>query len=605
VAETVRAVADRGVLDAADVELGNYHIAGFWHGLKGEMEGGGRLVVDSARRAAAYLLRQGRWEEASYPLEHMLARDQSPESLAFALPLLRRIAEATAGTESELSHAGVLAKTLAIAGRTVEAERMLRDLIARGTARGNYRLASSAAGELLKLLLISGRLDEALKVADEKAGYTRQAGLGPWTQLGDELRRLQVLAAMGRYDEVLTQVESLRPRMDALPLESDAEEAVTPWNVRETLLDTGLQAAQDTKQWETARLLSAEVVKVKRARGADELDVARTRFNDYYPLLRLRRYDKARDLLLSCRAVFQAERAVYELGAVYTALADLEEGTGGRAAAVRFEAVALGYKYQAGEPEGCAISHHNLARYLERQGGDPATVLAHRLAAATIGLQMQSGRLPTRVSSLATSDLPSTPPAFTEVAQRVEAFEGVRFRALFERLPRTAPDGDAAIAALWQMVADEKRRLDEREQSQDAVLASAPAAVRAAFELEGNEANAALRAALADLPEAEAAALLQRLREAGLIGGGSAGPDMTQVLHQFEPLLQGIAAAVKDEGLRAQIEPVLAAGEQQGWRLTEAVHRIWAGEWGAEALTAGLDEQDSALVRRVLEILGQ
>ena len=52
---------------------------------------------------------------------------------------------------------------------------------------------------------------------------------------------------------------------------------------------------------------------------------------------------------------------------------------------------------------------------------------------------------------------------------------------------------------------------------------------------------------------------------------------MTQVLQKFEPLLQGIAAAVKDEGLRAQIEPVLAGLEQNGWRPTEAGHRIWAG----------------------------
>ncbi len=190
------------------------------------------------------------------------------------------------------------------------------------------------------------------------------------------------------------------------------------------------------------------------------------------------------------------------------------------------------------------------------------------------------------------------------MAERVEAVEGVRFQALFKRLPRTAPDGDVALAAVWQMVADEKRRQDEERQRQDGVLAAAPAAVRAAFEREGDEFAAALRAALAELPEAEATALKQRLREAGLISG-SAGPDMTQVLQKFEPLLQGIAAAVKDEGLRAQIEPVLADLEQKGWRLTEAVHRIWAGERYAGALAAGLDEQDSAPVRRVLELLDQ
>jgi hypothetical protein len=533
VAESARTAADPAVLDAADIELGNYFIAGFHHGLKTEMDGGGGLVVDSARRAAPYLLRQERWEEASPLLEWMLHRDRSPESLAFALPLLRRIVEATAGTDGALFDASILARTLAESGRTAEAEPILRDVIARAAAQRNYRLASVAVGELLNLLQRSGRLEEALKVADEKAGYTQQAGLGPWSQLLDEGMRLQVLGAMGRYDEVLATVEVLRRKMDALPLEVETDQGTNPWNVREALLDTGGSAAMNTNRWETALALNAEVVKVKLARDADELEVARTRFNDYGPLLRLRRYEDSRKLLLSCRAVFEAKRHIGMLGKVYSALADLEDITGVRAAAVRFEEVALGYRYQTGEPEDCVISHHNLAYYLERQGADPVTVLAHRLAAAAIYLQMQSGHLLTTLRNLARSELPAEPSAFAEVAQCVESIEGVRFRALFEQLPRTAPDGDAAIAAVWQMVADEKRRWDD----------------------------------------------------------------------QWQPLLQGIAAAVNDEEIRAQIEPVVADLEQKGWRLSEGVHSIWAGERDAEVLTAGLDQEDSALVRRVLEIL--
>jgi hypothetical protein len=46
--------------------------------------------------------------------------------------------------------------------------------------------------------------------------------------------------------------------------------------------------------------------------------------------------------------------------------------------------------------------------------------------------------------------LPATPPSFDQVVATVEQIEGVRFRALFERLPRTAADGDAAIAIVWQ-----------------------------------------------------------------------------------------------------------------------------------------------------------
>jgi hypothetical protein len=239
--------------------------------------------------------------------------------------------------------------------------------------------------------------------------------------------------------------------------------------VRETLLNTGYLAALYSKRWDAALALNAERVQAKQARGADALEVARARFNDYGPLLRLRRYDDARGLLLGCRAVFEAERDILGLGKVYSALADLEDKTGDRPAAVRFQEIALGYSYQAGQPEDCAISHNNLAEYLKRLGADPAAVLAHRLAAAAIRLQTQSGLLPTTLRNLARSDLPAAPPAFAAVAAQVEKIEGVRFRPLFERLPRTAADGDAAIAAVWQLVGEQKKKRDNRAYREEAM----------------------------------------------------------------------------------------------------------------------------------------
>lgn len=592
VAEAVRAGADPAILDAADIEVGNFHGAMCEQAIEREMQGMSRVVAESARRAAPYLLRRQRWEEASRLLERMLQRDSSPAALAFALPLLRRIAEATVGTERELIDAGILASALWQAGRADEAEALLRDLIAHAAAQGDYRLASAAAGDLLDLLRSGGRLAEALQVAEAKAGYTRRAGLGPWTQLTDEGMRLQVLVAMGRYEEVLDAVEALRPRIAALPFQSDAEETVNPWNVRETLLDAGRSAAMRSEQWERALALNAETLRYTEERGAGALERARTRFNDYSPLLRLGRFEEARALLLACRAVYEAERAIPQLGKVYSALADLEDKVGDRAAAVRFEQTALGYKYQAGAPEGCAISHHNLANYLERQGADPALVLAHRLATALIFLQTQSGQLPTTLRALANSALPPAPPSFEEVVARVEEVEGVRFRALFARLPRRVPDGDAAIAAVWKLANTEAQRRRE-------ALDGLPPAIVAAIEQGDVEAFAA---ALQQLPQPEAERIVQQLQAAGIIGVRS-GPDMAEVLRKFEPLLQGIVAAVADASLRAQIEPVLARLEEKGWMLREPVHRIWAGERDEAALTAGLDAQDTALVRRILELL--
>ncbi|HEY2284235.1 MAG TPA: hypothetical protein VGH88_00685 [Streptosporangiaceae bacterium] len=73
------------------------------------------------------------------------------------------------------------------------------------------------------------------------AGYTRQAGLGPWTQLADEGWRLQILGLMGEHEQVLDQIPALRARMDQLPASQGSDESIQPWNVREATLDRGRQ----------------------------------------------------------------------------------------------------------------------------------------------------------------------------------------------------------------------------------------------------------------------------------------------------------------------------------------------------------------------------
>jgi len=603
VAETLRAATAASLRAAVDMELGDFWIAVYWQGRDTEMQGGGPLVVQGGKRAAPYLMRASRWQEASTLLERVIQRDTTPATLAQTIPLLQRLADATRGTERELIDAGVLANALMLAGRYDEAEKQLRDLIAASIAQNNYRVASGLAGQLLNLLRQTGQLQTALAVAADLSEYSRRAGLGPWTQLGDETRRLQILNALGRYREVLDAVQGLRAQMETLPETSEAEEAANPWNVRETLLDTGRFAARNLEQWETSLELNAAIVKYASARGADAAEIARTRFNDYGPLLRLRRFQDARALLESCRVAFEQAHDILGMGKVLSALADLEDNEGNRAAAVRYEKLALRYSYQAAQPEDIAISHNNLANYLQRVGAPQDEWLAHRLAAAVIWLQIQSGNLAVVVNNLAKSDLSAAPPAFDAVVEIVERLEGVRFRETFARLPQRAANGDEAIRVVWEMGRERQAEIGKRKVERERILASLPDAVRAAFELDGEEFSRALSNALGELTEEEAAAVLQQLRDADLIGGGESSEEkMARVLQEFDPLLRAIAAVANgDETQRQAIESGLTDLQKKGWQLLSPVQRIWNGERDAESLTQGLDEQDSALVKRVLE----
>jgi tetratricopeptide (TPR) repeat protein len=429
--------------------------ASFWANVFDAAQSGGaketgQVVIMTCLRSAPYLMRQKRWSKALILLEEALYRDRSPDTVASMLPLLRHIAQATKGTDLELAGSGNVANALLAAGRWQEAEDMIRPLIARSVAQGDFRLASAEAVSLLNILQRTGRSEEALKLVVEEKAYTRQAGLGPWTQLADEGQRLQTLNYLGKYEEVLKAAEDLRKQMRSLPERSDQKETTTPWHVREIILDTGRRAAMSLNKFEKALELNAEMIAVQQSRGAIALEQARASFNNYGPLLRLKRYDDAEKLLGACKRIFEKERSIEMLGMVFSALADLRNESGQVDQAVSFEEAALRYKYIFGNPESISISHHNLAIYLKESGSRSA--LDHRLASTSIFYQISSGILTFNLKELAFDldkfGVEALPGSFDQLCHQVEQVEGVRFRELWDRLPKRFEDDDQLLKEL-------------------------------------------------------------------------------------------------------------------------------------------------------------
>jgi hypothetical protein len=335
------------------------------------------LMVRAGLAAVPYLIRREQWTPAGSMLERAFNRDPSRENAAAVLPAIQQIAD------HEPEGAGVLARVLEVLDPSA-GERQTRAYLDAAIARGDYLAASVAAGRLVERCHDGGRLAEALTLTEQMAGYTRQAGLGPWTQLLDEVQRLQVLNAMGRADQVLAEVQRLRDQMQALPATSSRDEAAIPWNVREMLLDTGRSAARRLGRWQDAFDLNAANLASKRERGAPAAAIARSGFNDYFPLLRLGRTEEALALLLDCRQVFQDARDIEMLGNTLGALADTEDKRGHGVAAISLERDALRYSYLAGDVTGIAVSYHNLGNYVHRHARQPGPAMACHLASALI-----------------------------------------------------------------------------------------------------------------------------------------------------------------------------------------------------------------------------
>ncbi|WP_322487224.1 tetratricopeptide repeat protein [Chloroflexus sp.] len=132
-------------------------------------------------------------------------------------------------------------------------------------------------------------------------------------------------------------------------------------------------------------------------------------------------------------------------------------------------------------------------------------------------------------------------------------------------------------------------------------LASLPPAVRQAIE-QGD--GAALQFAINGLPPTEQQQVIDRLAAIGLISIAESEEDASHAVQQFEPLLQAIAAVARgDESERADVERALGDLERKGWRIRKAVRQIWQGERRRQRLTYGLDEVDTAIVNRILDLL--
>ncbi len=545
VAEAVRAQAGPDLQAAVDGVLADFWQAVFWQASRAEGGEAGGVVVHAGRAAAPYLLRRKEWGAASGLLEHALQRDQSPATLAALLPLLGQLAQATRGTDRELPLAGLLARVVSWVD-PAQGERQLRAVLAAAVAQQRYDQASAFAADLVNLLRQTGRLRQALALADDLEDYVRRAGFGPWTQLLARGQQLQVLHLLGEDEQVLGEVQQLRGELASLPEASDQEERVAPWNAREIILQAGAFAAQELGRWQVALELNGEATRSQAARDAPALAQARSRANNYTLLLQLGRLEDARALLHGCRAVFQAEDAVDDLGRVFGALADLEARLGHHGDAISLQQVALRYSYAAGDPEGVAVSHNNLANSLRGAGGDPGLVVAHRLAAALLRYQTGEGRLATTLRSLA-GDLAgfgeqAVPGSFAALCARVGQVEGVRLAELLAGLSGPAADGDAALAEVLCLARD----------------------------LPATPANP---------------------------GQG--------VLDRWAPVIDAAAAAAGGDPKAAEaLAPLLAELDTTDWAaLAGVLRRILQGERGGQLLD-GLDPADTAIVTVLLGRLG-
>ena len=107
------------------------------------------MVIRASLGAAPYLLRLHQWEIAAQLLEFAITRDHSVAAAHAALPGLRAVGAAVVGTDFEPTATGMLALALERIDPAA-AEQQTAQVLAWALDRQNYRIASSAASNLVE-----------------------------------------------------------------------------------------------------------------------------------------------------------------------------------------------------------------------------------------------------------------------------------------------------------------------------------------------------------------------------------------------------------------------------------------------------------------------
>lgn len=343
------------------------------------------LIVRAGLAAVRYLSYQKEkdWTTVGETLEHVFLENPSKRTAVSLLPVIKQI------IKHDPRHTNLLAKVV-MEVDPVAAQAQMHTNLESALGSGNYRAAAIAAGQLTGYYRRSLRLAEALDLAEQALSYTRNAGLGPWTELLAEGERLQVLIAMGKHRQVLEEVHQILDRAKrTLADPSGKKEATTPWNASQMLLGSGRSAALHLGNWSEALEFNAKIIDIMHFCHAPADEIARARFSDYGPMISLGRIDEALSLLLDCRQVFQHLGDTRSLGMTLSALAHIEDLRGHRDAACRLMRDGLRYNYLARDMASTAAMYNNLGT-LHYRARQPTAALACHLAADLISILTNS-----------------------------------------------------------------------------------------------------------------------------------------------------------------------------------------------------------------------
>ena len=330
---------------------------------------------EAGRRGLTYLARAQAFDKLSSFASWLVTGTRDPTLLRGVIAELQAVAEQVPAGEARWSLRANLADALRRAGQQDQSLTLYAQAAAEAEDAGNWADVGWICGNWANALGAVGQLDAAKATYRRCVDAYRKANAPKIQIIGNELEALRLDVMQGQAAAALPEIETRLNAVRGWWAQARAGETVPdapePVVLARNLV-SGLDIAEDAngqlERWDACLTLLTEIEQIKREIGANKQEQFRTRFNQYWPLLKLGRLAEAQRVVEACFAVFAEAGDLTMQSKALSALADIWAARGDLTQASALERQALSICNRLPDPSDRAISHGNLATYLEKAG---------------------------------------------------------------------------------------------------------------------------------------------------------------------------------------------------------------------------------------------
>ncbi len=352
------------------------------------------LALEAGRQALVYCVEAGAYERLGSFASMLVTSTNDPRLLGALLPHLDAAVLSAPAGEPHWRCLTYLADALLLGGRPDASLSRYEEAATEATAAAHWSDVAWITGNWAIALVQTRHLDAARAKQLESAEAERRAGRPLVNVLGSELEACRIDILLGRATEVLPEVERRIAQVESWWRRTRREGKTVPEAPDAEVLGRAVISALDIaknvhfalEDWKAGLPRIDRILEIKHELHRPVQDIAVTRMNRANVLKRLGRYGEAQDDLEACLEIFEGDPA--SSAKVLGSLASLFDAQGDVPRAVELQRRALAMCEQLPDPQDRAISHNNLAHYLEKTGTPSALDESpcHQLAALTYQL---------------------------------------------------------------------------------------------------------------------------------------------------------------------------------------------------------------------------